>query len=292
MTRKTYDEIATEIEAAKAAGMIWNVDYKDLKDAANRMVWREYMDTLCGKVSTDGLPEKVQKLTYSIPHGTHGMSGWLKKARASNCEGFAPYVSFAERWAPIEVGFNALKPLVQKGRKVIPMTPEKLAEIEADAAARRTCQICGRKILPDADGKLAHHGYERPYGQGFHTASCYGARELKFEADRTVLGRFIETVMKPQLLAEQCYLAGWKAHTGPIWIKRSKFTGSTIVSRQDESEAGPGEGWKRLDSQANPTEWKRQMDAQIYEHERNVRFLTRDIADQQKRYDTWTKTED
>lgn len=74
----------------------------------------------------------------------------------------------------------------------------KLTEAEtqanAEERARRerlsmTCQCCGRRILANT-GVIAHHGYERP-GEGWQTASCMGARELPYEADRTVLGRLI-----------------------------------------------------------------------------------------------------
>lgn len=42
-----------------------------------------------------------------------------------------------------------------------------------------TCQVCGRNIKANS-GVIAHHGYKRP-GDGWQTASCYGARHLPYE---------------------------------------------------------------------------------------------------------------
>lgn len=42
------------------------------------------------------------------------------------------------------------------------------------------CQICERAIKA-SKGLIAHHGYRRP-GQGWQTASCFGARWRPYEA--------------------------------------------------------------------------------------------------------------
>jgi hypothetical protein len=42
-----------------------------------------------------------------------------------------------------------------------------------------TCQICGRPVK-SGKGVIAHHGYKRP-GNGWQTASCYGARKAPYE---------------------------------------------------------------------------------------------------------------
>jgi hypothetical protein len=43
-----------------------------------------------------------------------------------------------------------------------------------------TCQICGRPIKAKK-GLIAHHGYTRPYKQGWQTSSCMGARYRPYE---------------------------------------------------------------------------------------------------------------
>lgn len=73
-------------------------------------------------------------------------------------------------------------------------TPEQTAHNAkvkaARAAAAMTCQCCPGKILANT-GVIAHHGYQRP-GSGTQTSSCYGARHLPFEVDRSALGEVIE----------------------------------------------------------------------------------------------------
>lgn len=66
-----------------------------------------------------------------------------------------------------------------------PWTP--VLKISAHA---KTCQICGRHIYA-SKGIIAHHGYTRP-GDGWQTASCYGARHEPFETSRDTLGLYIE----------------------------------------------------------------------------------------------------
>jgi hypothetical protein len=51
------------------------------------------------------------------------------------------------------------------------------------------CQICEREIKSSL-GRIAHHGYERP-GQGYQSASCFGALELAIEVGHDALDRFI-----------------------------------------------------------------------------------------------------
>lgn len=51
-----------------------------------------------------------------------------------------------------------------------------------------TCQICERFIKANNDaGVIAHHGYQRPYKQGWQTGSCYGARRKPYEEAKDAL---------------------------------------------------------------------------------------------------------
>lgn len=61
-----------------------------------------------------------------------------------------------------------------------------------------SCQVCGRAILAKR-GWIALHGYRRP-GQGWQTASCYGARFRPFEVACDAL--------PPALEGVRGYLAG------------------------------------------------------------------------------------
>jgi hypothetical protein len=65
------------------------------------------------------------------------------------------------------------------------------AKKEAAKAQRSTCQICGRDIMANKHGKIAHHGYERP-GYGWQTHSCMGAQEQRYEDSRDLIPSVIE----------------------------------------------------------------------------------------------------
>lgn len=69
---------------------------------------------------------------------------------------------------------------------------EELAREREDRGDKsKTCQICGRPILANR-GVIAHHGYERPWAQGYQTSSCFGAKKLPFEVSREDLKEEIE----------------------------------------------------------------------------------------------------
>jgi hypothetical protein len=59
---------------------------------------------------------------------------------------------------------------------------------------KTTCQICGRSIK-SSSGVIAHHGYKRP-GDGWQTASCFGARHLPYEISCDAIPQAIEKVRK------------------------------------------------------------------------------------------------
>lgn len=55
-----------------------------------------------------------------------------------------------------------------------------------------TCQICGRPIK-SARGRIAHHGYRRPFRRsGFQTSSCEGAQQLPYEYSRDHIATVIQ----------------------------------------------------------------------------------------------------
>jgi hypothetical protein len=79
------------------------------------------------------------------------------------------------------------------------------AEREANAKARAAkmaegiangtlthCQICAR-LIQSKKGVIAHHGYKRP-GDGWQTASCYGARHLPWEKSCAIIPLCIKHV--------------------------------------------------------------------------------------------------
>ncbi len=55
-----------------------------------------------------------------------------------------------------------------------------------------TCQICER-VIKDKAGVIAHHGYQRP-GDGWQTASCFGARYKAYELSNDRMQPYIDMV--------------------------------------------------------------------------------------------------
>jgi len=60
-----------------------------------------------------------------------------------------------------------------------------------EATKRGTCQACGREIGVK-NAVIAHHGYQRPFGWGEQTSSCFGARELPYEVSKKVLEAHVD----------------------------------------------------------------------------------------------------
>lgn len=108
---------------------------------------------------------------------------------------------------------------------------------EARNAVAKTCQICGRPILAER-GKIAHHGYQRP-GEGWQTASCYGAMELPFEVSRDCLGSYIKLLVA-QVERTNAELASVANEEIAIWVNygtgkyqgRQEIKGSFLAKRE------------------------------------------------------------
>jgi hypothetical protein len=45
---------------------------------------------------------------------------------------------------------------------------------------KMTCQVCGKAVMAST-GTIAHHGYERPYQEGWQSASCDGTGYVPYE---------------------------------------------------------------------------------------------------------------
>lgn len=79
--------------------------------------------------------------------------------------------------------------------RAIRRTPAQIAaEKAAKLALSMTCQCCARQIFAQR-GVIAHHGYERPFQEGWQTASCYGATYVPFEVSRERLGVYIDAIV-------------------------------------------------------------------------------------------------
>ena len=82
---------------------------------------------------------------------------------------------------------------------------EKRTVKDVDASQTMHCQCCGRAIHA-ALGKIAHHGYTRP-GYGWQTPSCFGAKRLPWEADRSAVKDLIDHLKETLLRSEYSAMA-------------------------------------------------------------------------------------
>lgn len=116
------------------------------------------------------------------------------------------------------------------------LTPEQTAHNAKVKAAREaaamTCQCCPGKVLANT-GVIAHHGYRRP-GDGFQSASCFGARALPFEVDRSRLGELIVAIDQ-QLRMQRAARRDIAAEKFPITRRFTDYSAprNTLGRRED-----------------------------------------------------------
>lgn len=197
MARREYDQIVSELKQAITEGKIWNVDYKDISEDANRGAENEKRNNVSPleKRGDDwwaySVADRQMLMDWDIPYSVLHYPGWLKRSQKKlltvSIQNFPELEArhiHIKRWAIVAELLKEAKPLIVKGRK--PNTGI------IEPRSNTVCQICARQI--ELFGKtIAHHGYERP-GTGWQTASCEGARELSFNLSRDVLGQHIKNV--------------------------------------------------------------------------------------------------
>ncbi len=184
MTRSFADSIA-RAESLLAEGFSTKQAKKDANEHVGRAFEfaREAFSSVRfaerGDKEWHDMPEAWRALTLDFPYSP---AHWSAK-RAAKFSAYPEVTKLADACAELRARIAAT-PVVKK-------PPTKTAkQREADEKAR-TCQICGRPIFAEL-GVIAHHGYQRP-GDGWQTASCVGARELPYEADKTILALHVAT---------------------------------------------------------------------------------------------------
>lgn len=173
-------DILEMIDSAIEAGIIYNVDFKDLKDAANRKleagyraaVVQPYLEGLHNR-GEEISPEMSEALYYSGYPQIHTLNArdkgitklektegdhWMTKAARE----------YLELVRPVIVNLNIVKGLVVKGRKPSD-TPRKTPERTLENTG--TCAVCGRNVKLKG-GKIVDHGYTIRYG--FQQGNCAG----------------------------------------------------------------------------------------------------------------------
>lgn len=169
--------------------------------------------------------------------------------------------------------------------------------------ATMTCQCCARKHLANR-GWIAHHGYTRPY-EGWQTASCMGAKYLPFEVDRQQLAELIHRLIitKARMIANLenlkanaigitlthsfkdyrtgNYQYGMKPVTREVKFKVNCNNFADVMKAEDNEQIFITHMWYN---------WETVKANGIASRELDIKHITRDIEEQQKRYNGWKQT--
>lgn len=172
-------DILSMIESSIEAGVIYNVDFVELKNAANRALQIGYRKAVVEPYlnvdfdTRNAYPVGMNDLYYSAAPQIHTLNArdktitklekehgdhWMVKAARE----------YLELVRPVIVDLNKVKALVIKGRKPSDK-PRKTPERTLDNTG--TCAVCGRNVKLN-HGKIVDHGYTIRYG--FQEGNCFG----------------------------------------------------------------------------------------------------------------------
>lgn len=125
------------------------------------------------------------------------------------------------------------------------------------------CQICGR-LVQAKTGVIAHHGYSRP-GDGWQTASCFGARYRPYEVACDALDSAVA--------AAQTYIAQ-RERAIADWTVAPPDTVTRLVAGRPAQVVQRPEGFVPGAVRGSYTPWQRYE--QVYEM--TVSKWRRDVA--------------
>jgi len=173
-----FEQAVSVFGQALAAGQIRNRDYEEAKQVLGSALDRAWTATIgapffhAGQWQTQ--PRQVQELVDAgRPSNLHETLSFAK--RLAKVEGDAPVLqairALVAEALPLAQASAELRPLIVKGRapSAAPPAPANPDQVRA------TCSCCFRGIAVTPVGKMAHHGYQRPF-EGYQTQSCDGTR--------------------------------------------------------------------------------------------------------------------
>ena len=166
-------------------------------------------------------------------------------------------------------------------------------KVTRDKAAM-TCQICARPILAES-GQIAHHGYMRP-GDGYQTNSCWGARQLPYEADRERLRQYLVSVLESFETAKK-RREDLESESVPCrftWEKYDRALGRSVTAGHVDATRDSFAGVKAAHA-------SKFMQARVYSFEdlkaenvsaaaRREKFYADEYKAQKARFDAWRIT--
>lgn len=164
-----------------------------------------------------------------------------------------------------------------------------------DTADRMTCQCCNRAILANT-GTIAHHGYERP-DHGWQTASCFGAKRLPWQVDRSAVADLIKH-LKSTLVR---HVAARKSVANDVAPVQHNYTGDydrRTGRSAREHVLFTRESFARVLAE-NPKAFRSHYGEKTYEvfksedladRDAKIKHIKNDIKEFQSRYDGWKQT--
>jgi len=165
---------------------------------------------------------------------------------------------------------------------------------DLDASQAMHCQCCNREIHA-ALGRIAHHGYTRP-GHGWQTQSCFGAKRLPWEVDRSAVMDLINHLKEWLLRAEylRCAVADEiepVTHTYEIYLRdRGRYEKRDLIITRDRfADIVKANVDDVFTHQFEPTfDQFKQRD--LDKRDSRITSLKRDIKEFTARYEGWTQT--
>jgi hypothetical protein len=148
---------------------------------------------------------------------------------------------------------------------------------------KTTCQICGRSIKAKT-GVIAHHGYKRPSGYGFQTASCLGARYLPYEVSADRIPEVIKMVQAFVDKTEREFEIF--TENPPEKLIDKKYAG---FGRYEKIEIEKPEGFKVSDCRGGNKMYSYEGAYAHYKYafEQNIKMSKLQVEYMQERFDNW-----
>ncbi len=162
-----------------------------------------------------------------------------------------------------------------------------------DSGKRMHCQCCGRAILANM-GSIAHHGYERP-GGGWQTSSCYGAKELPWEVDRSAVLRLINFLKQrlENMIKSRKEIADEVADIRWSYSVRDRAFAKPQLKWLDINR-GNFEALKAEHAvyfqRASLYDFDKLKNLDLLDRDRKIERIKSDIKEFQARYDGWKQT--
>jgi len=245
MPRMTKSDVAAFLVSAIAAKHIWNVDYVEMKDTANRFLWSGNNEDEIDAFKTaeralrqkdgdiDARSDGYHDITY-FPSDCHGVIGFAKKLdrlekklHQDELPVLAQSRAFVAAYMPLAELLRDVKPFIVKGRKPS-ADPTKTPSRTLDHTG--TCPVCMKNIKLN-EGKMVLHGYEVKWHQ--FVGNCFGVGHVPFEISpegtqaylnmiNKILVRFEKDLVNKTNATEITYekFTGWKKPTISISLEK------------------------------------------------------------------------